>query len=1147
MQAIDFVVRTGMGAVERGQFPQGEAISRIGVPAGSEISINVRQIDLRGFTRVGNDLEIVLVDGRVILLDDYYVGGEAQPRLFISADGYLNEVALVEGSDGVLYAQYGPTEQWGKWSPSDDLIFVGDSQVVSAETYAAADNEVSMLGAGLLGGSGLGLLGGAAAVGGIAVVGGGGDGGPVAPTVDDTTVVIGGDGVGDDPSVTVTGTGEPGSDVVVTIGDETVSTTIDDDGEWETEFTGDDFPEDGEYDTVVVVTDPEGTVTELDGPTVVIDTTPPELEFTDGTQSVGDITNADDHADGVEIAGTGEPGASVTLTVEGASYDTTVAEDGTWALVVDTSVLGAGEYEAEISVVTVDDFGNSAVFVDTVVIDTVPNTIAIDTDTFEGDGVLNLVETRDGIQVTGSSVPGETVTVTLGGATQSAVVGADGHWSATFPEGTLAPGEYEAAVTVTSTDAAGNVNTVDAMLVVDTESFVSLSGQPITSDGIINATERGTDGVTLTGTTQPGSTVEVTMGNVTHLAQVDGSGNWSVTFGTAEVPSGETNVAITAVATDAAGNVSTTQGDLDIDTLVRNFALTGAPGGADGIVNADEADAGLTVTGTSEPGSTVIVQLGHATIAADVDAQGNWSATIPQTQITRGDYVATMTVTATDLAGNVDTITQQIDIDTEAGFLTLSQAPIEGDNVINHDESLDGVVIRGTATPGAVVEVSLGGVTHTTVADGSGIWQRLFTRGEIPADTDSAEIVATTTDDAGNTRTVTGSVGVDTVVENHGFAAAPIAGDGIINAAERGGVVEVSGTVEPGSVVNVSIGSVSRAASVAADGTWTAQFPPGSLPTGEDVLDVVVQSVDIHGNSDQLTTTVALDTLVNTLDSTGDPTGGDGVVNLAEAQAGLSLSGVVEAGSTVLVTVDGMAHQATVDARGNWSIDLPPDAVPAGQPSVDVEIAATDAAGNTASITQTIALDLAAPDAPMVEDYTRNLEGYSAISVALGDDDVSVYEVDHGVPGGRVGGNGVEVEAFGVEAFRFDPEIADGSHLIVHSVDDAGNSAGTYLVLDETSTSQVDLSNAGLGAFNIESVDLQFAEDSQLTITEAQITALSSNTDTLVIAGGSDDTVTIRDAQLVAGGSTRVNGQDYDAYSLGDATVLIDDDINVVI
>jgi len=182
MQAINFVVRTGAGAVERGQVAVDAIVTKVAVPQGSEISLNLRQIDIQSYARVGDSLEVLLVDGRVVLLEQYYAGAQPAARLFISADGFLNEVVLVDAGADTLMAQYGPTEQWGKWSPSDALIFAQDSPVVIAP-YGENENEVSMLGAGLLAaGGGVGVMGGgAAALGSAALIGGVVD--PTGPTI----------------------------------------------------------------------------------------------------------------------------------------------------------------------------------------------------------------------------------------------------------------------------------------------------------------------------------------------------------------------------------------------------------------------------------------------------------------------------------------------------------------------------------------------------------------------------------------------------------------------------------------------------------------------------------------------------------------------------------------------------------------------------------------------------------------------------------------------------------------------------------------------------------------------------------------------------------------------------------------------------
>jgi hypothetical protein len=85
-----------------------------------------------------------------------------------------------------------------------------------------------------------------------------------------------------------------------------------------------------------------------------------------------------------------------------------------------------------------------------------------------------------------------------------------------------------------------------------------------------------------------------------------------------------------------------------------------------------------------------------------------------------------------------------------------------------------------------------------------------------------------------------------------------------------------------------------------------------------------------------------------------------------------------------------------------------------------------------------------------------------------------------------------------------------------------------------------------LNQYNVDTIDLQFAEDAELTITEAQIKALSDTTDTVVVHGGVDDKVTISGAQ--ADGQKTEDGTTYNVFTLGDATVLVEDEItNVVI
>ncbi|MEO1138255.1 MAG: Ig-like domain-containing protein [Pseudomonadota bacterium] len=1067
MTAISYVARAGTGSVNRGEVSSGESVSPIWAGGGQEISLNLRQIDVRAYNRAGQTLEITLADGRVVVLEGYFGDdGAAQSRLFVSADGYIAEVELVEGADGTLYAQYGPTEVWGKWSPSDDLIFLDGSEVANA---TAAAPEVSMLGAGALGGAGLlGLAGaGAAAVGVATVVGdddeGGGGPGPngptrIEPTVNETgTVTIGGDDV--DPqseTITITGTADPDSTVVVVIGDEQVETAADDQGTWEVTFEGDDFPDDGAYEVVVTVTETDGMVTVLDGPDVTIDTTPPDTFVLDGTVDAGDVINAEEYEQGIEISGTGETGSTIEVTVEGVTHSTVVNSSGEWSVTYVAGELPTGEYTTEVTVVASDILGNTTTLSEQLEIDTVPHPLEVDTDRVEGDGVINAAERSDGFAITGTSTPGAVVEVTIQGVTQSVITSSSGTWVANFDAGDLPQGTYQAEVTATTVDAAGNPSSTSGTIQVDTEAQVSITSQH---------------------------------------------------------------------------------------------------GGADGAINQVESQSGLAVTGTTEPGSTVVVQLGAQSVTAVVGADGTWTASFTAAQIPAGTYTTSLTATTTDAAGNTETATQSVAVDTDAGTLTLNASAIGGDGMVNAAEAAAGVLVTGTADPNAVVSVSFGGVEHTVQADAAGNWRTTYASSEIPGGDYAAPVSASVIDAAGNSRSVQATMQVDTIVENLSLSDLNVAigtdGSDVINAQVAAAGFPVTGTIEPGSTVTVTIGGVARVANVDANGNWTANFLPGDVTGGEYMADITIDVVDGAGNPASLADTVRVDTLVNTLSQDSAPVEGDDVINAAEAADGVTVTGQVEPGSVVQVQVFGQAYSAVVASNGAWTLDIPAADIPLTEQTFNMVVTATDSAGNTSSITESLSVDAVAPDDPDIVGYFREGGGYRNVTLETSGDDIDVHQVS---PGGGVSQLSLfenenaflgETDYFFTDAGGAPTTIPDGSQLVVTSTDDAGNTSSTYLVLDETNTNTVDAGNPNLSQFQIETIDLRFGDQSQLSLTEEQVLALSDNSDQVVVRGGADDNVTITGAQRT--GSTVLDGEGYDIYTLGDdATVVVDEDINVI-
>lgn len=179
-------------------------------------------------------------------------------------------------------------------------------------------------------------------------------------------------------------------------------------------------------------------------------------------------------------------------------------------------------------------------------------------------------------------------------------------------------------------------------------------------------------------------------------------------------------------------------------------------------------------------------------------------------------------------------------------------------------------------------------------------------------------------------------------------------------------------------------------------------FGPGAIAGGEYDAALIVDVTDGAGNTQSLTDTVRVDTLVNALDK-DSPVEGDNVVNAAEASDGVTLTGKVEPGSTVTVDLFGKSYAAVVDASGNWRVDLPAADIPQAEESFDMMIRATDAAGNVSSVTDSLAIDTLVPDQPDVVGYFRDHSGNRNTTIETTDDDISIHRVDgpEGAPGAQ--------------------------------------------------------------------------------------------------------------------------------------------------
>lgn len=242
----------------------------------------------------------------------------------------------------------------------------------------------------------------------------------------------------------------------------------------------------------------------------------------------------------------------------------------------------------------------------------------------------------------------------------------------------------------------------------------------IATDNIINAAE-ATAGVVISGTTNAGATVNLTVAGQTYFIAANGT-SWSYTLSAQDIANlGQgSNRTVTAV-TNVAGNLSQAQVSqpFTIDTVPPPAATIGAIA-TDNIINVAEATAGVVLTGTTGNGTTVSLNIAGVTRNAVVNGT-TWSYTLTDTDLSNLGQGAgkTITVTARDSANNTtDTQSQAFTVETGAPSAPTIGA-IATDNIINATEAANGVALSGSTDAGTTVSLTIAGVTRNASVEGS--------------------------------------------------------------------------------------------------------------------------------------------------------------------------------------------------------------------------------------------------------------------------------------------------------------------------------------------------------------------------------------------------------------------------------------------
>ncbi|HYS70908.1 MAG TPA: Ig-like domain-containing protein, partial [Thermoplasmata archaeon] len=427
------------------------------------------------------------------------------------------------------------------------------------------------------------------------------------------------------------------------------------------------------------------------------------------------------------------------------------------------------------------------------------------------------------------------------------------------------------------------------------------------------------------------------------------------------------------LAYNAAGSYTVQNILVDVDTIAPPLTITSPLFGLTNVPN-------VWVSGTTEPGATVDVD----GITATVDAAGNFGLTEGMVEGSN-----TFIVTATDPAGNSVMRTLRVTLDTIPPPLTIF-SPAGG--VTNNPT----VIIAGQTEAGASVTINGAPVTP----DAFGAFQQVI--GE-PDGYHAFTIAAT--DAAGNAATAPASITVDTTVP--GLAITSPSTGLLTNRP----LVTVTGTVDPAASVVVN-------GFVVANAGGTFSVP---MPLAEGANTIRATATDPAGNTASATITVTLDTRAPNLVLTTPQNLGNGGFVITNNNA-VAIAGTTEPGASVTIN----AIPVPVGPTGAFTYTI---TEPDGYHTFT--IVATDAAGNVASTSITVAVDTTPPPLAVAAPADGLLTATPTVIVR------GTTET-----GARVTVNGVQAVVDVNGAFAVSLVLAEGANTIrVDATDVSGNTA----------------------------------------------------------------------------------------------------------
>ena len=640
---------------------------------------------------------------------------------------------------------------------------------------------------------------------------------------------------------------------------------------------------------------------------------------------------------------------------------------------------------------------------------------------------------------------------------------------------------------------------------------------------------------------------------------IDPDGNFSLTI---QDPLDEGTHQVVATVTDDAGNTTT---DATVDEIIIDTTAPDAP--TVDAITASSAAPEVTGTANLGEGEVLTVEIdgviySEANGNLDIDPDGNFSLTI-QDPLDEGTHQVVATVT--DDAGNTttDATVDEIFIDTIAPAVTIDQLVTGPDTVVSGTAEAD-----LPASSLAFFDANGDPIAGTVSLDADGNYT--FTPDTPLAD--GAEVEVRQTDLAGNESTDTATIAFDT--DGDGVANATDVdddGDGILDLNE-GAFVPIDFTALDNNLANGTEQTLATITSGGTDIDVTATFI-------NDVATRGTQGGDSEGNL------ILGDAAFSTSQALAED--GDELLIEFSTAALIRVSEETSAG-----TFDGGGlDQVRLEAAGGFTVVDPNnelnivsnigdvlifeprfDQVPgesqlyqifsnepvtelnvqaAGNPlaPINVSVVAAADADNDGIINS---LDTDSDDDGILDNLEAQ-NGQTVVPPSDADDDGDGLDNAYDdTPSGNVDGSGSN---------GLTPADTDGDGTPDFLQNDGGTTSpapsdftapsefngGDTLALDGNSVT-LDFSNIDTGlAGNAESIDLTGNGDNTLNLDVNDLLDLSGSANQLLVLGNAGDTVNATGGFTDTGATQAINGTAFDVYSSGSATLLVEQDVNVVI